>query len=180
MSLISRKKSIRLFVVLLVLVALCAVVVLKNFSSFKSQKGESINAFSKPGVEVFELGRRLYISNCKVCHLENGTGRAPEFPPLAGSDWAVGTPERMIAILLHGIDGKIVVNGRTFSGTMPPFKDRLSYAKIAAILTYVRNAWGNQSSPVSVEQVMRVAELTKDRKRVWNGAEELLAMEWES
>jgi mono/diheme cytochrome c family protein len=176
----SSKKSTKLLLVGVVVAVLLFVgVSLNNYLNVSKTQNVVVNA-SMPDADHLALGKKLYVSNCKVCHLEDGSGRFPEFPPLAGSDWALGSAERMIAILLHGLDGKIVVNGKTFSGTMPPFKDRLSYAKIAAILTYVRNAWGNSASSISVEQVKQVAERTKSRKRVWNGAEELLTFDWSS
>ena len=173
------QRSTRFVIVGFLLCGVSLAVFLLYKTQAKNQSKLSVNIRNKPEAEVFELGRKLYISNCKVCHLENGLGRAPEFPPLDGSEWALGSAERMIAILLHGIDGEIVVNNRRFSGTMPPFKDRLTYAKIAAILTYVRNAWGNEASPITVEQVKNVAQRTKGQTRVWS-ANELLKFKWDN
>ena len=75
-------------------------------------------------------------------------------PPLAGSEWVAGPVENLIAIQLRGMIGPIEVKGQLFKPVAPMVP--LSYQtddQIAAVLTYVRNSFGNKASPVTAEQV---------------------------
>jgi mono/diheme cytochrome c family protein len=69
----------------------------------------------------------------------------------------VGDPKRCIHTVLNGLSGKIKVNGATYDGGMPPWKGTLTNAQIAAVLTYVRNSWGNKASAITEKQVAAVA-----------------------
>src|SRR6185369_2600937 len=97
----------------------------------------------------------------------NGQGTPGQFPPLAGSDWVLEPePGRIIRAVLHGMQGSpIKINGQDFSfGTsMVPWKDIFSDEEIAAVLTYIRQDWGNKASEVTTERVKQVREQTKDR-----------------
>ena len=55
---------------------------------------------------------------CTTCHQANGQGIPGTYPPLAGSHIATGTPERPIAIVLHGLSGPITVEGKTYNNLM--------------------------------------------------------------
>ena len=81
---------------------------------------------------------------CGSCHGKNGEGIAGAFPPLAGSKWATGDKELLAKIALHGIIGELKVKGKTYNGAMPGFAFRTKNKEIAALLTYVRNAFGHQ------------------------------------
>lgn len=87
--------------------------------------------------ELKVRGERVYAANCASCHQTNGRGIPGAFPPLDGSSIVNGPKPDEIHVLL---------NGRTTSTqvTMPPWKDVLSDTDIAAVITYVRNSWGNQ------------------------------------
>jgi len=64
------------------------------------------------------------------------------FPPLAkNSDLFI---DRLfpVYVVLHGLEGAVTIKGEQYRGVMPPF-DHLSDAEIAAVVTYVRTAWGN-------------------------------------
>lgn len=107
-----------------------------------------------PGLDpaVLNTGRVQYIL-CGACHGMNGEGGAAG-PPLAGSEWVTGPVENLIRIQLRGLRGPITVKGQTyeFAAAMAP----LAYQnddQIAAVLTYVRNSFGNSASAVSPEQV---------------------------
>jgi hypothetical protein len=90
--------------------------------------------------------------------MEDGKGQPSSVPPLTGSDW-LDDPDRTIAIVLRGLAGPVKVNGKRYYSAMPPqllFDDE----KIAHIVTYVNNAWGNKGAEVSREQVAKArAEL---------------------
>ncbi len=87
--------------------------------------------------ELMDLGEKVYNSTCAACHQANGQGVNGVFPALAGSGVAVD-PE---AIDKH-ID--TVVNGVTGTA-MQAFGSQLSMRELAAVITYERNAWGNDT-----------------------------------
>jgi mono/diheme cytochrome c family protein/glucose/arabinose dehydrogenase/lysophospholipase L1-like esterase len=135
-------------------------------------KGKDAQAYVLGG-EVFHRE-----AHCATCHQANGKGLDPAFPPLVGTPWVTGSEERMIKIALHGIHGKIEVNGKVYDPEkgVPPmtaFGSILKDREVAAVLTYVRNSWGNQAAIVLPETVKKVREATKDRSIFWK-PEELL------
>lgn len=75
------------------------------------------------------------------------------FPPLAGNAVVTGPADKVISIVKNGLSGKISVNGQTYNGQMPAWKGTLSDSDIAAVVTYVRTAWGNKGSAVTAAQV---------------------------
>ena len=99
-------------------------------------------------------GEALYGQSCAACHQPTGTGLPGAFPPLAGSDYLLADPERAVGIVLHGLSGAVTVNGVTYESAMPPMP--LEDADVAAVLTYVLQAWGNQGAPVTAERVAAV------------------------
>ena len=112
-----------------------------------------------------DRGKRLF-SNCMSCHQANGRGQPPVYPPLRGSPSALGEPGRLIRIVLHGLEGEIEVDGVRYNQAMqvPPLG---SDEDIAAVLTYVRSAWGNNADAISPEMVRTVRDQTKGRTRSW-------------
>ena len=94
--------------------------------------------------------------------MADGKGQKGNIPPLAGSDWLKEGSARSIAISLRGLAGPIQVNGKKYYAAMPPqllFDDE----KLAYILSYVNNAWGNQEDLVSKEEVAKARrELPQD------------------
>ena len=104
-----------------------------------------------------ERGTRVYMQNCSMCHQLEGQGIEGVFPPLAKSDVAQGDAARTVRIVLNGLTGPIVVNGKTYNGAMPP-QSHLSDEQIADVLTYVRNSWGNKASAISPDEVKRSRE----------------------
>jgi putative heme-binding domain-containing protein len=136
---------------------------------------------SRADKKVYKLGAQVYQreSHCATCHLAHGRGSANVYPPLVGSPWVSGSEERLIKMTLHGLWGKMTVNGRTYdpSRGVPPmtaFRSLLKDEELAAVLTFVRNTWGNQASPVSPVSVKKVREQTRDRSTFWK-PDELLA-----
>jgi nitrite reductase (NO-forming) len=103
---------------------------------------------------IMEKGKRIYTQLCFACHQPEGQGMPGVFPPLAGSDYLMADKPRAIASLINGLTGQIVVNRQTYNGVMPP--SMLNDEQIAAVLTYVRNSWGNSSDIVTVEEVKKV------------------------
>ena len=117
-------------------------------------------------------GEQIYMTRCMSCHQTDGKGIAGVFPPLDGTDWVVGDKGRLIRITLDGMMGETTVQEVVYSGAMPPWKSFLNDEEIAAVLTYVRNAWSNEASAVTPQEVAAVRNATKDRTTSWT-AEEL-------
>lgn len=118
-------------------------------------------------------GAQIYASQCISCHQAGGNGISGVFPPLAGSDWVLGKEAVPINILLHGINGKLTVNGVVYEGSMPSFKDKLSDDEIAALLSYIRSNFGNNSTKILSDKVKAVRAETIDRQQPWGGDNEL-------
>lgn len=102
---------------------------------------------------LFQKGKEIYRREgyCGTCHQADGTGLAASgYPPLNGTEWVTGDEVRLLKVILKGLMGPIEVNGKAYEGLVPmtPFGG-LSDEEVAAVATYVRNAFGNQAGPVS-------------------------------
>jgi mono/diheme cytochrome c family protein len=128
--------------------------------------------------ELFVKGKAIYNREgfCVTCHQPDGGGlSASGFPPLAGTKWVTGNDERLIKLVLKGMQGNIKVLGRDYGGQVPmtPFGGMLKDDEMAAVLTYVRNSFGNKASAIAPEKVKVVREATKDKVNFYT-PEELL------
>lgn len=86
--------------------------------------------------ELMTLGKTKYDQVCSACHQVNGKGLPPMYPPLKGSSVAVGKPiSRHVEMILHGVPGT----------AMQAYKDQFTDEELAAITTYERNAWENNT-----------------------------------
>jgi putative membrane-bound dehydrogenase-like protein len=114
-------------------------------------------------------GRRLY-GHCMTCHQATGRGLPPVYPPLDDSPFVTGSPERLTRILLHGLQGRIKVDGRVYNQSMPaaPYT---SDVDLAAVMSYIRQAWDNIADPIEPEFVAKVREDTKGRVQPWSPEE---------
>jgi mono/diheme cytochrome c family protein len=101
---------------------------------------------------VMAAGKAQFLI-CAACHGQNGEG-GPIAPPLAGSNWVAGPVSNLIRIQLRGLQGPITVSGKEYN--FPGGMAAQAYQtdeQIAAVLTYVRNSFGNKASAVTPEQV---------------------------
>jgi mono/diheme cytochrome c family protein len=110
---------------------------------------------------VFSQGKQLY-ANCQGCHQSNGGGTPGTFPPLAGSDWVMGDPQRIAAVVLNGLGGEVVVSGKTYNNQMTPVGETWSDEQVAAVLTYIRKEWGNSGGRVFPDAVSQARAKTKE------------------
>ena len=120
------------------------------------------------GVAPAVDGKQLYGAKCAACHQGSGLGVAGVFPPLAASEWVVGDEKILTNILLHGVNGEMIVKGNKYNGAMPAW-NILSDDELAAVLTYIRTDWGNTAPPLKAETIKSQRELTKARQEPYNG-----------
>ena len=98
-------------------------------------------------------GGQIFAGNCAACHQPTGLGVPGAFPPLAGSEYVQGPPERVARILLWGINGALTVKGQAYQGAMPAWSGILDDAQIAAVASYIRSQWGNAQPGLSASLV---------------------------
>ena len=128
----------------------------------------AIAYLSRSEKDRYFAGKSIYLSYCSTCHGKEGEGTTNIAPPLAGSELLIGEPQTPAKILLDGLTGPITINGvsYSFSNSMPGLRNNIetNNGDIAAILTYVRNAFGNKASAITVEQVGKTRAATESRK----------------
>ncbi|TDQ13534.1 cbb3-type cytochrome c oxidase subunit III [Algoriphagus boseongensis] len=133
------------------------------------------NNLDESGLKLFTDGRQKYLSSCSGCHGNNGKGVTRMGPPLAGSEWVLGDEVRLSLILLHGIEGPIEVLGKKYDAPeilpVMPSHSTMDDRSIAAILTYIRNEWGNQAPAVTGRTVGGTRVLNQGRVYPWSEKE---------
>ena len=115
-----------------------------------------------------EKGKKIFSANCATCHQANGLGVAGQYPPLAGSEIVNGGARRPAMIVLKGLQGPLTVKGQHYgSAVMQPWEKTLNDQKIADVLTYVRQEWGNTGGPVAAEGVGALRKELAGRAESW-------------
>jgi len=141
---------------------------LKGKPIFELAQKDIINSDLKGfDLALYKGGHEIYNNegSCVSCHQIDGKGlRASNFPSLSNTDWVNGDETKLIKILLKGMYGKIIVNDQEYNGMMSSYEDIHSDIELAAILTYIRNSFGNKSSPIQPEKVKSVRKLISNRK----------------
>lgn len=118
----------------------------------------------------FENGKTLFTAVCAACHQITGRGLDGLAPPLLDSEWVLGSPEKVVRIVLHGVRGPIKVAGRVHSGDMPAH-GMLDDAQISSVLTYIRREWGHDAPAIDPAQVAKIRETTKNHTDAWSPEE---------
>ncbi len=144
----------------------------KVYRPFGSDKDVSaMQPVTEGGAELAK-GKQVFGNTCVACHQATGQGLPGQFPPLVASEWVISpNPERAIRIVLNGLTGPIAVKGAEFNNTMVPWRDALTDEDIAAVVTYVRQEWGNKASKVTADQVKKAREATADKVGAWTSDE---------
>ena len=145
------------------------------------EKPEEVNIATNlegPEKELYIKGRTIYNREgmCATCHQEDGKGlESSGFPPLAGTKWVIENEERLIKLTLKGLMGPIEVLGKAYPGQVPmtPHEGMLKDDEVAAVLTYVRNSFGNQASAIDPVKVKGIRAKIKEKKSFYI-AEDLL------
>jgi len=141
-------------IVLVVLAVAGLTACAKGGNSSAAQASASAAAANNPASA--SDGATVYVTDCSSCHQSGGQGVAGAFPPLAGNPVVTGNPLGVIEIVKGGLQGRVVVNGASYSGIMPSWKGQISDDQVASVITYIRSAWGNKASGVTVAQVQAV------------------------
>lgn len=110
---------------------------------------------------LMQLGQTVYASGnggiaCQTCHREDGQGTRGAFPPLVGQQELMGDCATTAGYVLNGLTGPMKVDGIQYTGVMPKQGHLLDDYQIAAVITYVRNSWGNDYGPCTPDQVQAV------------------------
>lgn len=125
-----------------------------------------------PSLVAMIKGHEVYNrpGGCGSCHGADGKG-SQTIPPLAGETaWVPGDPERLTKMVYYGVEGYLLVNSIGYDNYMPAQGPLLSDEEMAAVLTYVRNSWGNQASPIDTDMVRYVVNKYGEREP-WTNAE---------
>ena len=125
--------------------------------------------------ESYHRGEKFYIANCMACHAADGNGIEQLGPPLIQSEWVNESPEKLAAILLHGLTGPITVNGKKYTpaAAMPGLKDapQINDAQLADVATFIRYAWNNRKDLVAPETISKVRKQFEKRQTVFTPEE---------
>ena len=160
------------------LVFVCSIQLAHSTNGFQVHPPKEVVELTDEEKEILRLerkvdsGKKIFAVRCASCHQANGLGIATQYPPLAGSEWVSADPDLIIKVILKGLKGEILVNGEKYGTSAAvnmaavPINDR----EIANVSTYVRQAWGNDSSEVSEDQVARVREESSSQQEQWIGS----------
>lgn len=114
----------------------------------------------RPGRKVMERGAKQYDIHCGTCHLPTGEGSADTGPPLAGSVFAQAPdPSSLIDLVINGPRHPVQAPSEAWQRpwqSMTPFGQKLSDEQAAALLSYVRNSWGNAAGEVEPKDIDRM------------------------
>jgi mono/diheme cytochrome c family protein len=103
--------------------------------------------------KAMRQGGAIYKDNCAACHKDSGLGESYLFPRLAGSALVQSDDATTLArVVLQG-SRAVATAGMPTGPAMPGFDWRLDDAQVAAVLTYIRNSWGNAAAPVSAASI---------------------------
>ena len=116
-------------------------------------------------------GRQLYLEQCASCHLENGRGIPGKYPSLVDSAWVTGAPNRLTALVLDGVEGNGDPGNARPGGVMPAWRTALPPSYTAQILTYIRQAWGNDAPAISGPYVEKIFYQFASRSHFWSWKE---------
>jgi mono/diheme cytochrome c family protein/glucose/arabinose dehydrogenase len=116
-------------------------------------------------------GKELYALVCGACHQPHGNGQDGLAPPLKDSEWSLGSDQRLVRIVLHGLRDAVTVKGRKWELNMPALGEALEDQQIADALTFIRREWGHTGAAVTVATVKSVREATAKREDSWTEAE---------
>jgi len=126
-------------------------------------------------LKQFSLGRQHYLTTCAGCHGSDGAGLPRFAPPLVGSDWVLGNEKRLALLLLQGLEGPVEVAGKKYDApdilTVMPAHSTMDDGALTAIMTYIRNEWGNNAAPIGPGVVGKTRHTSQGRVQPWTPVE---------
>jgi mono/diheme cytochrome c family protein len=140
---------------------LCAALLLAGCGGGASPEGGT------PEARQLAMGQRVYRQQCVTCHQAGGRGIDGIYPTLHQTKWTEGDAGRLIRLVLHGMEGPLQIKGASYDQRMQPLP-YLTDEQVAAVLTYVRQDFGNNAPAVSPEEVAAVRAATSEREGPWN------------
>lgn len=123
----------------------------------------------EPELTKAELGQQTYTNVCQNCHQADGAGIPGVYPTLHGAPLAINEKEKLIGLILHGLEGELLRENGTYNAIMPAWQDRLNDKEVAAVATYIRTQFGNAAGEVIAEDVTPVRE--RERTQSWTETE---------
>ena len=119
--------------------------------------GDTLSVAKRTG----DLGAQVYAAKCSFCHGPDGRGKAPWIPPLAGTASSLARHgDSQINITLNG-SARVVAAGVPDAYRMPAYRAQLSDAQVAAVVSFVRRNWGNDSGAVTPRAVTAIRRDTR-------------------
>ena len=119
-----------------------------------SQKKPAIQTSLQQSIAA---GKIVYKKYCISCHQADGGGVPNLNPPLIKTPYVLGTKEKIIKVILKGLNENIEIEDEVFTNPMPPL-NILKDKEIADVLTYVRNSFGNKASAITPADVKKVRD----------------------
>jgi len=96
-------------------------------------------------------------------------------PPLAGSDWVLGNEKRLALLILHGLEGPVDVAGKKYDAPdilpVMPSHSTMDDGAIRAVMTYIRNEWGNHAPAIGGRVVGKTRHTSQGRVQPWTPTE---------
>jgi mono/diheme cytochrome c family protein/glucose/arabinose dehydrogenase len=136
---------------------------------------QKTNPLSDEDRKVFALGRQHYLTTCAGCHGTDGAGMNRFAPPLIGSEWVLGDEKRLSLIVLHGMEGPVDVAGKVYDAPeilpVMPAHSTMDDGALTAILTYIRNEWGNNAGALNRRTVGTTRHTSQGRVVPWTARE---------
>lgn len=105
--------------------------------------------------EALLAGKAVYDNYCLPCHMSNGLGAPGMNPPLARTEWVLGEKDRLIRVVLQGLNEPVEIQGEIYQNIMASHSF-LSDQQVADVLTFVRQSFGNDASEIKADEVAKV------------------------
>ena len=111
-------------------------------------------------VDTRTNGLRIFQTICATCHGQDGNGIEYRAPPLNGSQYVNGSPDRLALIILKGLEGPIHIEGQRmqFTGAMPAFEHNLTDDEITDVIRYLHNAFVHNPKGMKMKKISELRD----------------------